>query len=119
MDEIIAYVKKNLRIYTKPDGTIDYLSLNNDPSVFTAQNKLRVKSSLGYDSGRGSSQGRLSSRGNVRDSIESGQGYIRQDTRNRVPPNLVDKLEKFMIERNGVQYKVNVQERGNYEGRPL
>ena len=24
-----------------------------------------------------------------------------------------------MIERNGVQYKVNVQERGNYEGRPL
>ena len=36
MDEITRYVKKNLRIYTKNDGTIDYLSLNNDPTVFTA-----------------------------------------------------------------------------------
>lgn len=37
----------------------------------------------------------------------------------RVPPNLTDKLEKFMIEQEGVQYKVNVQERGNHPGKPL
>ena len=36
---VVEYVKKNLRIYTKPDGSIDYLSLNNDPSMFTAQNR--------------------------------------------------------------------------------
>ena len=41
VQEVIAYVKKNLRIYTKPDGSIDYLSLNNDPSMFTAQNRQR------------------------------------------------------------------------------
>lgn len=38
---VVEYVKKNLRIYTKPDGSIDYLSLNNDPSMFTAQNRQR------------------------------------------------------------------------------
>ena len=36
MDEMIAYLKKNLRIYPKEDGTIDYLSLANDASIFTA-----------------------------------------------------------------------------------
>ena len=39
---VVEYVKKNLRIYTKPDGSIDYLSLNNDPSMFTAQNRQRA-----------------------------------------------------------------------------
>lgn len=78
MDEIIHYVKNNLNIYTKQDGTIDYLSLNNDPSVFTAKNKRRVRETL--SSNQGGESARLSSLGNlsagVQDSIES-QGYIR------------------------------------------
>ena len=37
----------------------------------------------------------------------------------RIVPQLKDKLSEFKIERNGIVYVVNVQERKNYAERPL
>ena len=51
--------------------------------------------------------------GSIRHSIES-QGGI-----SRMIPELRDLLSEFKIERNLTTYRVNVQERKNYEGRPL
>lgn len=46
MDELQQYVKQNLKIYYRPDGRIDYLSLNNDTSIYSVKNKRRVRESL-------------------------------------------------------------------------
>ena len=77
MDELVGYVRQNLKIYTKPDGRIDYLSLNNDTSIYSLKNKRRVRESLSQVrvsenimNHRGSS---LDS-GSIRNSIESFHG---------------------------------------------
>ncbi len=36
MDELIGYLKDNLRVYVKPTGSIDYLALANDYKIFSA-----------------------------------------------------------------------------------
>jgi len=36
MDELIGYLKENLRIYTKQNGRIDFLALANDYKIFSA-----------------------------------------------------------------------------------
>ena len=118
MDELVGYVRQNLKIYTKQDGRIDYLSLNNDTSIYSLKNKRRVRESLSQarvkeanstNMYRGSS---LDS-GSVRHSIESYAGA------GRVAPELVNKLNEFTIERFNTVYRVNVQERKNYENKPL
>ena len=46
MDELMGYIKENLKIYTQPDGRIDYLSLSNDTTIYNLKNKRRVRESL-------------------------------------------------------------------------
>ena len=75
MDELVGYVRQNLKIYTKPDGRIDYLSLNNDTSIYSLKNKRRVRESLSQvrvseSINRGSSL----DAGSVRNSIDSFHG---------------------------------------------
>jgi len=79
MDELVGYVRQNLKIYTKQDGRIDYLSLNNDTSIYSLKNKRRVRESLSQarvKEGVNPSMYRGSSldSGSVRHSIESYAG---------------------------------------------
>ena len=117
MDEMVNYIKENLKIYTRPDGRIDYLSLSNDTSLFNLKNKRRVRESLSQVRVKEDGKSRQSIRessmdsGSIRNSIES---HV-----SRVVPKLTDKLNEFKIDRNGKVYRVNVQERKNYENRPL
>ena len=43
MDELVNYIKENLKIYNRADGKIDYLSLANDTTIFNFRNKRRMR----------------------------------------------------------------------------
>lgn len=120
MDEMISYIKENLKIYTRPDGKIDYLSLSNDTTIYNMKNKRRVRESLSQvrvkDNTNPSVRGSSVNSSSIRNSIESHGGMSRMS---RIVPQLKDKLSEFKIERNGIVYVVNVQERKNYAERPL
>ena len=90
IDELVGYLKENLRVYTREDGRIDYLSLANDIKIFSQKNKRRVRESLSV--ARGDMSNRDSSlsgaSGQVRMSVDSSKNI-------RVTPKLSDKLERF------------------------
>ena len=104
MDELKNYLKRNLRIYQKPDGRIDYLSLANDQKIFNKTNKARVTQSLSQARDGTSSYRSASIQGDRIDTVGSSQ---------REPLRLSQSLNEFEIERNGKNYKVNVHERKN------
>ena len=58
MDELVGYIKENLKIYNRADGKIDYLSLANDTTIFNLKNKRRIRQS--FTAARGSVTDRLS-----------------------------------------------------------
>ena len=94
VDVIINYLKENIKIQLKQDGTIDFISLVHNYMLFSQKNLKRVKEA---------SIARQKSLEKGEDSI------VKADEGSRTKITLTeDRFEQFIIERNNHEYRVRV-----------
>ena len=92
IDDLIPYLRQNLKIELKSDGTIDYLSLAHSYTLFNQKNLLRVKEAA---MARRQDTSTLRTKSSDRQSQE--RSFV-----------MVNALEEFTIGRNNRNYQVLV-----------
>ena len=92
IDDLIPYLRQNLKIELKSDGTIDYLSLAHSYTLFNQKNLLRVKEAA---------MARRQDTSTLRTKSSDRQSQERSAL-------MVNTLEEFTIGRNNRIYQVLV-----------
>ena len=100
MDELVAYLKENLNVYTKDGGRIEFLSLAHDISIFNARKLQQVRESLSLS--RTNSLRRDAASSVERSSMERSLDNSHRGLRD--VPKLSDVITEFKIERHGIEY---------------
>lgn len=114
LDELKKYVKENLKIYTKENGMIDYLTLTDDSSIINRRNLRKVRDHSAAL--RTNSESSLERTG----SLQTQSLNVNKHARNMVhnsTENQFKQVEQFEIVRLGTTYIVDVQVRSGVEGR--